>query len=179
MREAFLTPEEVPMTSSTERGDIEKLASVIQGIGVAMLTTREDDGALRSRPMAAQEKEFDGILWFFTNAFTPKVHEVQQEQHVNVSYSDTQSNRYVSVSGRARLVRDRDIARELWTPAMKAWFPKGLEDPNLGLLRIEVDKAEYWDGPGSAVVQLVGFATAIATGRRYEGGEHEKVDLRT
>lgn len=166
------------MTSSTEGSDIQKLARMIKGMPVAMLTTRDEDGTLRSRPMGTQEAEFDGTLWFFTEAGSPKVGEINREHEVNVSYSDAGSNRYISVSGWATLVRDREKIRELWTPGMKAWFPKGMDDPQVALLRVDVAKAEYWDQPGSTVVQLAGFVKATATGRRYEPGENEKLDLR-
>ena len=76
-------------------------------------------------------------------------------------------------------VTDRGKMKELWSPLHKAWFPKGLDDPNIELLRIDVDRAEYWDAPSSAVVQLFGFAKAMLTGKRYgeEGVDHEKVKL--
>ena len=166
------------MTGSTDRSDIQKLARLIKGIRVAMLTTRDDDGTLRSRPMGTQEVEFDGTLWFFTDRQSPKVAEIDQEDEVNVSYADTDSNRFVSVSGLATLVTDRRKMEELWTPAMRAWFPDGFDDPRIGLLRVNVTKAEYWERPGSAVVGLVGFVKAAATGRRYEPGRNEKLDLR-
>src|SRR5207253_1026725 len=129
--------------------DVQKLAKLIKGIKFAMLTTADTDGTLHSRPMATQETDFDGALWFFTYADSGKVHELQQDRAVNVSYADPSSNRYVSVSGTAQVVHDRAKAKELWSPAHKAWFPDGLEDPNLALLRIQVTKAEYWDGPSS------------------------------
>jgi len=101
----------------------QKLKELIQGIKFAMLTTAEADGTVRSRPMATQEVEFDGDLWFFTYADAPKVEEVQHNQHVNVSYAAPDRNCYVSVSGTAQLVRDRSKIAELWQPKYKAWFP--------------------------------------------------------
>jgi general stress protein 26 len=69
--------------------------------------------------------------------------------------------------------------KELWSPLHKAWFPKGLEDPKIALLRVDVDRAEYWDAPSSAAVRLFGFAKAVLTGKRYgeEGVDHQKVNL--
>ena len=165
------------MNTNTE--NVQKLAKLIKDVRVAMLTTVEADGCLRSRPMATQESEFDGTLWFFTWVDTAKVHEIDRDHHVNLSYANPSDQVYVSVSGMARLVRDQAKAKELWNPLHKAWFPKGLDDPNLGLLRVDVDKAEYWDSPSSAVVQLIGFTKAIATGKSYaeEGTEHEKITL--
>jgi general stress protein 26 len=160
-------------------GDIQKLGELIKGIRVAMLTTIDDEGCLHSRPMAGQDNVFDGTLWFFTEANSEKVHELQRDRHVNLSYADPGDSRYVSVSGAASISRDREKMKELWSPLHKAWFPKGLDDPNIALLRVEVDKAEYWDSPSSAVVRLFGFAKALATGKRYgeEGTDHEKLSL--
>jgi general stress protein 26 len=151
---------------------------MIKGIRIAMLTTVDDDGTLRSRPMGTQDIDFDGDLWFFTKEHSPKVDEVQHEHQVNVAYSDPDKQRYVSVSGRAVLITDRVKMEQLWSPILKAWFPDGLEDPELALLKVSVEKAEYWDGPPSKVVQLVGFAKATLTGKEYRPGENEKIELR-
>ena len=164
---------------STDRAEgVKKLAGLIRGIKVAMLTTVAQDGSLRSRPMATQEAEFDGTLWFFTRAGAPKVGEVGRDARVCVSYSSPEDQRYVSVSGRAELVRDPAKARELWGPAYKAWFPGGLDDPELALLRVEPERAEYWDAPSGTLVQVAGFVKSVVTGRPAAPGENEKVDLR-
>ena len=163
----------------TRQENIRKVAELIKDIKMAMLTTVDDEGSLRSRPMATQHTEFDGTLWFFTRASAPKVDEVQQEHEVNVSYADPGSNTFVSISGSAQLVRDPAKIKELWTPALKAWFPQGQDDPEVALLKIDVDKAEYWDSPHGKVVQLIGYAKALATGQTYQPGpgEHDKVRL--
>lgn len=154
-----------------------KLHDLIKDIRFAMLTTVEEDGTLRSRPMATQEFEFDGDLWFFTAAHAPKVDEVQHNQHVNVSYAEPKDQKYVSISGTAQLVRDRAKIEELWNPLFKAWFPQGLDDPELALLKVSVDKAEYWDSPSSKVVRLVGFAKALLTGKQIGNpGDNAKIE---
>jgi general stress protein 26 len=156
---------------------IKKLNELIKDVDFAMLTTVEDDGTLRSRPMVTQEAEFDGDLWFFTGASSPKVGEVQHDQHVNVSYADPKNQNYVSISGTAQVVRDRKKIEELWNPAYKAWFPQGLDDPDLALLKVTAQHAEYWDSPSSAVVHAFGFVKAVVTGERAEGGDNQKIDL--
>jgi general stress protein 26 len=156
---------------------IKKLGELIEGINIAMLTTIDDDGALRSRPMGTQQIEFDGDLWFFAGASSAKAHEVRRDQRVNVSYADPDNQRYVSVSGTAKLVRDQAKLKQLWNPIFKAWFPQGLEDPDLALLKVNVEQAEYWDAPSGKVVALLGFVKALATGKRPEIGENEKLDL--
>ena len=160
--------------------DLEHLARLIKDIDVAMLTTKDGSGNMRARPMGTLNGSgFDGTLYFFTDAGSPKVNEIESDHQVNLTYSDRKSQHYVSVTGQARVTRDEKKIRELWNPIMKAWFPKGLDDPSLALLEVEVSEAEYWDSPNSTVVQLVGFAKALLTGERYKAGKdgHVKVHV--
>ncbi|WP_435006287.1 pyridoxamine 5'-phosphate oxidase family protein [Tundrisphaera lichenicola] len=166
--------------SNTHDHAVKKLGQVIHDIQFAMLTTIEPDGSLRSRPMATHQdfgKNFDGVLWFFTKFDTPKVGEVQHDKHVNLSYASPEKNKYVSVSGMAILVRDPKKSEELWDPRYQAWFPKGLEDPDLILLRVDVTKAEFWDAPSSNVAYPVDLVKGVNTGTTPDPGEHEKVSL--
>ena len=160
--------------ADSRKESIEKLKGLIDSIDFCMLTTM-DDGHLRSRPMSTQQFEFDGDLWFFTGDQTHKVEDIRKDSRINVAYSDPGGNRYVSVSGRAEIVKDREKIEELWSPVLKAWFPEGLDDPSLCLLKIDVEQAEYWDTPSGKIVQLVGFVKAIATGQEMNVGEHEKI----
>lgn len=164
-------------TKADRQDVIEHLGKLIRGIKVAMMTTVEQDGSLRSRPMWTHDGDFDGELWFFTREHSPKVDDVEHDHHVNLSYADPSRDCYVSVSGRCSLVLDKAKAQELWNPTLKAWFPKGLEDPELALLRVRVEKAEYWDSPSSRMVQLVGFVKATLTGQQFRPGGNEKVSL--
>jgi general stress protein 26 len=162
----------------TQQDDYKKLHSLISDMQFAMMTTACPDGSLRSRPMATHKaEEFDGTLWFFTHDHSAKVHEIFADTHVNLSYADPGKNDYVSVSGRATLVKDKGKAKELWNPLYKAWFPAGLDDPNLALIRVDVDRAEYWDSPNSKMVQIAGFVKALVTGERAKGGENAKVNV--
>lgn len=166
------------MTQHQDRqASIEKLNSLIKDIKFAMLTTAESDGTLRSRPMATQQSPFDGDLYFFTYGHAPKVEEAQQHRNVNLSYANPDDNAYVSVSGKAELLRDRSKMEELWNPIYKAWFPKGLDEPDIALLKVNVEQAEYWDSTNNKIVQLVGFVKAMVTGTPAQGGENEKLNL--
>jgi len=143
------------MPTTEQEVNIRKLASMIRAIKIAMLTTVHPDGSLRSRPMATQETEFDGTLWFFTRASSEKSSEIKQYPSVNVSYELAEEHRYVSISGKATLVHDPEKMKELWNPTYRVWFPQGLEDPELTLLRVDAQHTEYWDMLSSSMVQLV------------------------
>lgn len=162
--------------SNTRQEAIDKLRDLIQDIDTAMLTTI-DGGVLRSRPMATQQTEFDGDLWFFTSVQTHKVDEIMEDNRVNVSYAAPDDDTYVSVSGRAEFSTDEDKMAELWDPLQKAWFPEGLDDPNLLLLKVSVEQAEYWESSSNTFEQIKGFLKAVATGEASDGGTNEKIDL--
>ncbi len=153
-----------------------KLGALIGGIGVAMLTTAAPEGGLRSRPMATQGRALEnGELWFFTRDDSGKVHEIEADQEVNLAYAEPKEQRYVSLSGRATVLRDPARARELWSPEVKTWFPGGPEDPHLALLRVRVHGAEAWDAAGGKMTGLFAPARFAARGGEAAGAGDQKV----
>jgi general stress protein 26 len=158
------------------REAIHKLQALIRGVRVAMLTTIVPDGGLRSRPMETAHSRFDGDLWFFTAADSPKVAEIVGNPQVNLSYAEPEDERYVSLSGTAHLVRDPKRIEVLWDDELRPWFPQGLEDPQLALLQVSVERAEYWDAPANSMVQLGGLVKRVVTGREA-AGSHEKIEF--
>lgn len=165
------------MAEATHTDDHKKLAELIKEFKFVMLTTVEADGSLHGRPMTMQERDFDGDLWFFTSADAPKVWEANRDHQVNVSFADPHKSTYISASGIANLVRDKEKIKELWKPAYKLMFPKGLDDPELALLKVHVEKAEYWDAPNSLIGRTFSFAKALATRNIGALGDHAKVKV--
>jgi general stress protein 26 len=156
---------------------LETLKRHLHGIRFAMLTTLSQDGRLHSRPMTTQELSEDGKLWFFTNLDSEKVIEAQNKPWVNLAYTNEGSSLYVSVSGHAELVKNREKIKELWNPMAAAYFPKGIDDPQLALLSVDVDDAEVWDSPSAAPVRLFNMVKAIVTGKVDDQGHHEHLEV--
>jgi general stress protein 26 len=159
-------------------GDDEGIRRVPELLGderIAMLTTRAPDGTLTSRPMALQEVEFDGDLWFFAERGSRKLGHIAADPRVNVTCGS--GSRWVSLAGTATVVDDGARKRELWNAGAEAWLPQGPDDPSVVLVRVEAEGAEYWDSPGGRIATLVSLAKARATGRRYSGGENATVDM--
>ena len=157
-----------------------RLGELIQDINVAMITTVGLDGALHSRPMFTRRLENDENLWFFTSEDSLKAHEVSDEHQVNVTYSEPKHQRYVSVSGTATIVRERPLMHRLWHPMVRSYFPQGLDDPKLALLRVRIESAEYWEVAANQMAKLYAQARSIATGDALRPmGEHRHVDLPT
>lgn len=158
------------------QADFEKLGELIKDIGIAMVTTVEPDGTLHTRPLASLAYHDDGQLWFYTAIDSAKVTEVINDVRASVAFSDTGKDAYVAVSGTADIVNDRQRIHELWTAFAKPWFPNGPDDPNLALLRVHVERGEYWTSPGKAAY-LFGVAKAAVTGKRTNLGENRKLTM--
>jgi general stress protein 26 len=160
-----------PASEANLKGIIEK----IKDIRVAMLTTEDENGTLRSRPMANVDIDAENCIWFFTKDDSGKAAEVNQEPQVNLAFADTSNQTYVSISGTASLSHDKDKLRQLWNPMVKAYFPNGLDEPNIALLKVKIHDAEYWDSSASTMVRLFNVAKAVITGTQYDEGEHGQV----
>lgn len=164
--------------SGTEQEQREKVKQMIAEARICMLTTMTSDGRHVSRPMALQDVEFDGDLWFFAYADSDLVEQIAGSPQVNVAFSDSEQHNWVSVAGAAERVDDRAKAAELWNPMLKAWFPDGLDTPTLTLVKVHAETAEYWAAAHSSkVVTLLGYAKAAVTGKTPDAGENETVRL--
>jgi general stress protein 26 len=156
----------------------EKLWGMIKKYRFAMMTTREAGDALRSRPMTTIERDFDGSLWFFAKTDSTAVTTLTTHPQVCLSYSDSDAFDFVCVAGPAIVVTDVTKKKNLWNPAVQAWFPEGAESPQNVLVKVTPDHAEYWDSKSNRLVQLFTLAKALATGvPPNDIGEHRQVTM--
>ena len=164
--------------TKTREDDLQKLREMVKDIDFCMLTTVDENGGLHSRPMSSNgDIDSDGDIWFFTSASSHKVSEIAKLPKVNLSFADPDNQRYVSVSGKAQLIRDRKKIEELWRPEFKIWFPEGKDDPEVALLRVNLEKAEYWDSPSSTIGYALSFVSSLITGKEPDMGENKKLEL--
>jgi general stress protein 26 len=168
------------MSETKTRGEkLAKLRAIVKAVDICMLATVDERGDLRSRPMSNnREIEFDGDLWFFTYGASHKVDEVGRVPKVCAGFADVAAQQYASLSGRAEVVRERAKIEELWRPQLRAWFPEGVETPDIALLKVTVERAEYWDGSQSIFAHAVSFVSALVTGEPAQLGENEKLELK-
>jgi general stress protein 26 len=149
--------------SHSDPGDLAKLGELIRDIRVALLTTVDRDGRFHTRPVQTLQVEADGTLWFFTDWSSPKADELHHDVRLSLGYADTAKNIYVALSGSGSLFRDPQKAQQLWSIEQRAYYPDGPEDRRLAVLRVLIERAEYWIAPGRTSY-LVAAATAALTG---------------
>jgi general stress protein 26 len=127
--------------------NIAKLQSLIEGIEVAMLTSIDAHGTVHARPMGTLETGADGTLWFFAKGNADRTIDLVHDRRVGVTYASRSKHAYVSLSGTATVTRDHDRIAALWQPGFERWFAGGKDDPDLVLIAIAVEAAEYWEAP--------------------------------
>jgi general stress protein 26 len=165
-------------TPERREDDLQKLREMVKEIDFCMLATVDENGDLHSRPMSSNgDIDPDGDIWFFTSASSHKVNEIEKRPKVNVSFADPDNQRYISISGTAQLVRDRKKIDELWRPEFKMWFPEGKDDPEIALLRVGLEKAEYWDSPSSTVGYVLNFVSSLVSGKEADYGANKKMQF--
>jgi general stress protein 26 len=138
--------------------ELARLGELIGAIEIAMLTTLEADGRMRSRPLHTLQMDADGALWFITSISSAKIGELDAHRRITLSYCRPERDSYVSVSGVTQILRDLDQARALWNTSLLPWAPDGVEDPELVLLKVTVEEAEYWDAHRGQMLALLGAA---------------------
>jgi general stress protein 26 len=155
--------------------EIAKLIELARDIRIAMLTTVDAEGHFVSRPMAQQEIEPDGQLWFFAERGSHVVSQIQANPHVGLTLSS--NDVWISIDGDAELVDSVDKAEALWNSWVEAWLPQGPSDPSVVLIKVVPHTAEYWDTPGGRVASVISLVKSKVTGKPYEGSENAKIQL--
>jgi general stress protein 26 len=160
------------------KDDLAKMYDLIDDLEIAMMTTRRADGHLVSRAMATQKRSPGADLWFVTRAEAHKVDELQAEPHVNLAYYKDRTREWVSVSGIAKVSRDRETLRRLYAADWKAWFPEEgdprhgtPEDPRMVLVGVDVHSAVFFEAKKPQPVVLFEVAKGWLTGREPDVGE--------
>ena len=158
-----------------------KVAELIKGIHICMMTTVAEDGSMDSRPMAPQQAdkfaESGGLLWFLTRGSSEKVEEVQADRHVTLCFADPSNSKYVTLKGKGTSSKDKAKIHELWNHMYKAWFPKGEDDPEITVMRVDVTEADYWEASSSKLVVYAKYLVAAATGGSVPVGESGHVQV--
>jgi general stress protein 26 len=156
----------------TDTTDQKKLVELLDDLPIAMMTTFGTDGP-RSLPMARQEVEPSAELWFITARDTEHVRAIATEPRVALTFSSRST--WVALEGRATVVDDLAKLEELWNTFAEAWLPGGPEDDNAALIRVDVERGEYWDTPGSKLASALSFAKSKVTGEPFRS-DHGTLD---
>lgn len=157
--------------------NLAKIKKVIESLRICMFTTLHADGLMHSRPMSTAQVDADGAIWFFSNETSEKTFDINNNPLVNLTYTDEKNSIYYSIKGYAKTIKEKATIQTLWNPILKVWFPKGVEDPDICLIKVDLHNVEYWDASSSKMVQLIQMAKAYVTGTKADLGKHGIIEI--
>ena len=156
---------------------ISKLKELAEDIKFCMFATNDVEHNLYGRPMTTIQVDEDGTIWFFTSDNTKVSAEAAGDEKVCLNYANPTTQSYLTVQGTASTVKDKSKMKELWNDFLKAYFPDGLDQPDLVLLKVTPQQAHYWDGDASRVVQLFSYLKSKVTGKTADLGDEGELKL--
>lgn len=145
---------------------IKKLQDLVSGIKTCMLITSGKSGKHATRPMAVIDTDSQGSIWFFANRQSNKIKDIEQDQQVQLIFSHPGKDIYLNINGRASIIDDKQYIKDKWSPVAKAWFPDGIEDTELCLIKIKADEVHYWDTESSKLGTIFKLAVSAVTGKK-------------
>lgn len=156
---------------------LKKFKKLITDINVCMFITINRAEHEHTRPMATIDIEDDGTLWFFTDIRSIKVEEVAMDKLVHLTYAHPGKDSYIDVWGLANIVTDKQTIKDKWKTIVKAWFPDGVDDPNIAMLQVKPTESYYWDSETGKMVQFLKMAASVVTGKRLAEGAEGKLAI--
>lgn len=156
---------------------VKKFKELVESVNICMFTTLDDSNNIFSRPMSTVKIDDEGNAWFFTNEYSEKIQEVSRDNSVTLIYAHPGKNVYVSVKGSCTIIVNKKQIQELWNPLLKAWFPLGIDDPRLCLIKVATEDAHYWNSHSSKMIVYFKMLKAIANKERYEEQDSGKLKL--
>ncbi len=165
-------------TDLSGRDGVEKLKEMAEELKVCLFGTnlKTDEGST-CRPMTAQEVDFEGNIWFFSEKNSDINHEIEQNKHVQLYFSNAEKGSFLVVNGEAQIVHNRVKVDELWSSFVEIWFKEGKTDPNVSLIKVNTSVAHYWDSEGNRMVNFVKLLASAITGNNLIDSKQGTVSL--
>jgi general stress protein 26 len=154
---------------------MKKIQELADAADICLFTTNLTELPLSVRPMSRQRVDDDGTLWFFSDKTSHKNLHIQQDNRVQLFFSNRNSSEYLSVYGTAEVLVDPAKAKELWSPIAKTWFNDGPEDASLTIIKVIPLDGYYWDTKDGKLITLLKIATGAITGKEFDGSIEGKI----
>ncbi len=156
---------------------IDKLKSLIDNNKTAIFCTELTKLPITSRPMAVQEVDDEGNLWFISSATSNKNFEIKKDDDVQLFFSNSSSSQFLSFYGHATIYNDEEKIEELWNPIAKAWFEDGKDDVKVTIIKVSPSNVYYWDTKDGKIISLIKMAGAAILGTKPDIGVEGKLKI--
>ena len=175
------------MSSTKDAGSVEHLSStdavkklqeLVKDANVCHFVTNLNELPLDARPMATQDVDDNGNIFFLSGSDSHKNQHIESDPRVQLFYTNSGGYEYLSIYGTATVTRDRKLIEEMWTNMAKAWFKEGKDDPNLTVIVVKPEHAYYWDTKSNKVISLIKIAASMVSGASMDNGVEGELNVR-
>ena len=158
---------------------IEKMKDLIKSADMCMFATNLNETPIPARPMSTREVDEEGNIWFYSRSTSKKNEEIKTDKRVQLFYSNPSSSEFLNISGNAVIIKDAKKAKELWSVWAKTWFPDGVTDPELTLIKVQPTNVNYWDTKHNRMVSLIKIMAGALTGKELDDSVEGKINIKT
>ncbi len=156
---------------------LKQLKELINAADICIFATNLSQRPIPARPMSTQEVDKKGNIWFMSKQSSDKNYDIQQDDNVQLFYSNKGSSEYLSVYGKAAILREREKAKEMWSPLLKTWFTEGVEDPELTIIKVTPADVYYWDTKNNKTIALLKMIAGAVTGKEMDDSVQGKINI--
>jgi general stress protein 26 len=141
------------------REAIERIREVVKKAESCFFCTAVSTGGSgAARPMSVRQVDDEGTLWFLSANDSHKNLELEREPSVRLFFQGSEHSGFLTLTGTARVVRDKGKIKELWGPMVKNWFTGGENDPRITAIGVAPHGGYYWDNKhGEAYIPRIDF----------------------
>lgn len=149
---------------------VSKLQDLVKGSSTCMFATNLSQAPFHVCPMQVQETDYEGRLWFFSDATSSHNKQIEADPRVQLIFTNTPKMEFLTIYGTASISTHRQLIDRLWNGIVEAWFD-GKDDPKVSLICVQPSIAHYWDTQDGKLVTMAKLLTRAATGADINIGE--------
>lgn len=133
---------------------LKSISKKMKKLDLCMMTTVTSKGMTASRPMSHNgDVNFKGFSYFFTWEKSQLVKDLTKNTHVNLAFIG-KKKLYISVTGKAKLIRKTELMKDHWNKDLEVWFKDGLETPGIVMIEVKAARLKYWQDEEEGEVVL-------------------------
>lgn len=149
---------------------VEKIRAIAKSARICLLGTSEGHLPLEVRPMSVQDVDAAGNLWFLSSRSSHQNRQISRHPQAQLLFSNPGASEFLSLQGRAFVTDSRPLKEKYWSALAKGWFPGGIDDPELTVLRFQTETGHYWDTEYGKTITMLSVLAGALTGQPLSSG---------
>lgn len=156
---------------------IAKIKELVDKASSCFFCTKLANKPFATRPMAVQEVDEQGNLWFLSASDSHKNAEIGTDPMVHLLFQGAAHSDFLSLYGTASISTDKQKIKDLWNPILKTWFTEGVDDPRITVIKVTPADGYYWDTKHNQAFAFAKRLVGAAIGKTLDDSIEGPVNL--